>query len=79
MFAVGCNVNAEIFVSLGIRKSVMPFQTVDLRFANRRNLTFVGVESSQAFGGRSSAAYRAKSVDQILRLPFLGGIARIER
>src|SRR5438128_10598013 len=56
MCAVGSDVDAEVFVMFRIGEAVMSFQPVDLRFTNRGNLTFVGVERGQTFGGRSFAA-----------------------
>src|SRR6266568_7662088 len=55
MCAVGSDVDAEVFVMLRIGEVVMSFQPVDLRFANRGNLTFVGVQRGQTFGRRSIA------------------------
>ena len=56
MFAVGSDVDAEVFVMLRIGEAVMSFQPVDLRFTNRGNLALVGVKRGQTFGGRSFAA-----------------------
>src|SRR6266404_2494355 len=57
MFAVGFDMDAEIFVILRINEAVMLLQPVDLRFTDFWNLALVGVKRGQTFGRRSIAAY----------------------
>src|SRR5712691_5879782 len=44
MLAVGFDVDAEIFVMFWIGEAVMLLQSIDLRFADRRDLTLVSVQ-----------------------------------
>src|SRR6266404_177640 len=55
MFAIGFDVNTEIFVILRIGEAVMSFQPVDLRFTDCWNLALVGVKRGQTFGRRCIA------------------------
>jgi len=51
VFAVGFNVDAEVFVVFGISEAIMFFQSVNFGFSDRRDLTFVCVKRRQTFNG----------------------------
>src|SRR5207249_3715303 len=72
------DVHAEILVILRIAESIMLFQSVDLRFTDRWNLTLVSVKRSQCFRGRSLTANGPKCIDQIFRLWLLLGLRQID-
>ena len=55
VLAVRFDVNAEIFVVLRVSESVVLFESIDLRFADGRNLAFIRVQRSQAFRRRCLA------------------------
>jgi hypothetical protein len=50
MLAVGSDVDREIMIMFRIIESVMFLLSVDLRFADRRNLALVCVERGEPFG-----------------------------
>src|SRR4029077_5020918 len=56
MFAVSFSVDAEVTVMFRIGEAVMFLQPVDLRFADRRNLAFVGIKPGETFRSRSIAS-----------------------
>src|SRR5205823_12412207 len=78
MLAIGFDVDAEIFVMLRSSEAVMLFQSVDLRFADRGNLTLVGIKRDQTFRRRCFGADFAERLDQGLRLRLFLCLCKID-
>jgi hypothetical protein len=60
MFAVRLDVNTEIGIMLRIVEAIMFLESVDLGFADCRNLTFISIKRGEAFGYRSIPAERSE-------------------
>ena len=56
MFAIGVDMDGEIAIMFRIGEAVMFLQPVDLRFADRGNLTLVCVKRGQTLACRSVTA-----------------------
>ena len=80
MFAIGLDVNREVFVVARRGDIVVLDQSFDLRFGDSGNLTLVGVERGQTLGCFAGRADGTKRFDQVLRLvPFLSGLRVVFR
>src|SRR2546423_2119664 len=65
MFAVGREVNGEVFVSARRGDVVVLDQAFDFRFRDSGNLAFIRVESGEAFSRRAASTDGAKRFNQI--------------
>ncbi len=73
VFAIGFDVDGEVFVIARLGHVVVLDEAFDLRFGDGGNLAFVGVERGEAIGGRASGADGAECADEIRSLiPFFG-------
>src|SRR5689334_12558958 len=77
MFFVGFDVDRKILVVFWVVEPVELFQSVDLRFADRRNLRFVCVKRRQPFSGRLLTANGSECPNKIVRLGLLLSLLNI--
>src|SRR6188472_213357 len=77
MLAVRFDMDSKIFIMLGLGESIMLLQSIDFRFTDRRNLTFVRVKCRETFRSRSLPTNRTECVDQVFRLRLLLGLPQV--
>ena len=65
MFPVGFDVDGEVAVTLRIVEAIVPNESIDLRFGDRRDLALVGVERGEAFGKVALTAKFAEGADKV--------------
>ena len=72
MFAVGFDVDGEVFVIAWRGHVVVLDQAFNFRFGDGGDLAFVGIERGETLRRRPFRTDRAEGIDQVLRLvPFL--------